>query len=123
MSSDPRVKYSVKLTDSSGRWFNGKVSEMNRALQTMANTILKESQALAPTDTGVMKRGARVVTGNKQAAVIYPGPYAGYQERGERYGGSHKVRHYTTPGTGKRYLKTTGNRVVERGIRWYLSHS
>ena len=34
-------------------------------------------------------------------SITYMSPYAGYQYYGERKDGSHKVQHYTTPGTGK----------------------
>lgn len=117
------VKFSVKLTDSSGKWFNHQVSRMNAALNIMGATILKDSQIKVPRKSGSLRDSARVISGNKQVAVIYPGPYAGYQERGERADGTNKVHHYTTAGTGKNYLKSTGDAVVERGIRWFLSHS
>lgn len=122
MTKEP-VKFSVTITDKSGQWFNGQIGKMNSALGIMANTILKESQAKVPRKSGSLAKNARVVIGSKKAAVIYPAPYGGYQERGQRYDGTHKVRNYTTPGTGKHYLEDTGKKVTERGIRWFLSHS
>lgn len=122
MAHEP-VKFSVKLTDSSGAWFNHQLSRMNKALGVMGATILKDSQMVVPRKSGRLRNSGKVVAKPQEVAVVYPGPYAGYQERGERYDGSRKVRHYTTPGTGKNYLKKTGDAVVERGIRWFLSHS
>lgn len=122
MAGKPIV-FSVKLTDSSGAWFNHQASRINKALNAMATTILKESQMVVPRRDNRLVNSARVIPGNKQVAVVYTKPYAAYQERGERADGSRKVRKYTSPGTGKHYLEKTGNRVVERGIRWFLSHS
>lgn len=122
MAGEP-VKFQVTLTDNSGTWFNHQISRMDKALKIMGNTILKDSQMVAPRKNNYLVNSAKVVPGNKQVAVVYTKPYAAYQERGERADGTHKVRHYTSPGTGKNYLKKTGDAVVERGIRWFLSHS
>lgn len=117
------VKYSVTLTDRSGEWLGKRNSQVNNALKLMGNTIHNESLMVVPRKSGALAGSSKVVSRDRQVSVVYPKAYAGYQERGERYDGTHKVRRYTTPGTGKHYLKNTGDRVVERGIRWFLSHS
>lgn len=125
MAGEP-VKFSVKLSDSSGAWFRGETVKMNKALNVMGNMILKNAQMVAPRKNNRLVNSARLVSGNDEVTVIFGGgnvPYAGYQERGERFDGSHKVRHYTSPGTGAHYLEKTGKAVTERGIRWFLSHS
>lgn len=122
MTSKP-VKFSVKLTDNSGAWFNHQTSRMNKALGIMANTIVKQSQMVVPQKDKTLRDSVIVRQSPAKATVIYPGPYAGYQERGERRDGSYKVKHYSTSGTGKNYLQKSGNAIVERGIRWFLSHS
>lgn len=55
-------------------------------------------------------------------AVIYGDniAYAAYQERGMRADGSHKVRNYTTPGTGAHYLKNAGDTITKRGIGEFI---
>ena len=53
--------------------------------------------------------------------IIYELPYASYQYYGEREDGSHKVKNYTTPGTGpywdrrmvSAYMKTITDEVEE----------
>lgn len=117
------VKFNVKLTDSSGAWFNHQLSRMNKALGIMGNTILKDSQMIVPRKSGRLRNSATVVSRPQRVAIIYSGPYGAYQERGEREDGTHKVKKYTSQGTGKNYLQRTGDAVVERGIRWFLSHS
>lgn len=122
MAHEP-VKFSVKLTDTSGQWFNHQLERIDKALATMGNSILADSRMIAPKKSGGMRELAKVVKGHRAVAVVYPGPYAGYQERGAREDGSHVARNYTTHGTGKHYLETTGKRNIEKGIKWFLSHS
>lgn len=122
MAGEP-VKFKVTLTDDSGAWFNHQQSRINKALDIMGSTILKDSQMVVPRENNHLVNSARIVKKPNSVAVVYAKPYAGYQERGERYDGTHKVRHYTSPDTGKHYLKNTGDAVVERGIRWFLSRS
>ena len=46
-----------------------------------------------------------VTTETYTGTIIWQVPYASYQERGSRADGTHVVRHYTTPGTGKDFAK------------------
>ena len=46
-----------------------------------------------------------VVPETYTGTIIWKVPYASYQERGMRADGSHIVKHYTTPGTGKDFAK------------------
>ena len=46
-----------------------------------------------------------VVPETYTGTIIWKVPYASYQERGMRADGSHVVRKYTTPGTGKDFAK------------------
>jgi len=45
-------------------------------------------------------------------------PYAPYQERGSRKDGSHKVKRYTTAGTGKDFLKNAANNVISKSTQY-----
>ena len=45
-------------------------------------------------------------------------PYAPYQERGSRKDGSHKVKRYTTAGTGKDFLKDAANNVINKSTQY-----
>lgn len=124
MAGEP-VKISVKITDSSGAWFNNQLAKVNEALGKMAQSIKAESQLKAPLSEGggALRKSVRIVKANKQVSIIYGGgsvAYAGYQERGARYDGTHKVRHYTTSGTGAHYLEEAGKRVTAEGIRRWL---
>ena len=46
-----------------------------------------------------------VVPETYTGTIIWKVPYASYQERGSRADGTHVVRNYTTPGTGKDFAK------------------
>ena len=48
-----------------------------------------------------------VVPGTYTGTIIWRQPYSSYQERGSRADGSHVVRNYTTPGTGKDFAKNS----------------
>lgn len=46
------------------------------------------------------KGNLRTIVDLQQNSITYEVPYASYQYYGERKDGTHKVKHYTTPGTG-----------------------
>lgn len=87
-----------------------------RGVDLAMNDLLKDSQSLIPTvpmDTGHL-RSTGASSAQKEAGdsetivgqVTYNTPYAAYQHEGVRADGSHVVRNYTTPGSGKKYLET-----------------
>lgn len=45
-------------------------------------------------------------------------PRAAYQERGSRKDGSHKVKRYTTAGTGKDFLKNAADNVINKSTQY-----
>lgn len=119
------VKFKVDITDSSRSWFTRQLNRMNMGARSMGNTILADSRMIAPksADGGRLRDEAKVVYRQNSVIVVYPGPYAGVQERGGRFDGTYIIKHYTTPNTGKNFLQSTGERVAGKGIKWYLSHS
>lgn len=96
---------------------------LSAAVGAMANAILATSRMTAPLKTGALRYSGQVKGGGLQRDITYGSgrvPYAAYQERGARADGSHVVRHYTTPGTGKDFLKNAGEAIVKKGIKPYL---
>ena len=74
-----------------------------------------------PSDGDLREQVRKQVTGN-QGIITWTVPYASYQERGKRFDGSHVVRNYTTPGTGKEFAKNAVKQAVTlNNIRKYLS--
>lgn len=64
-----------------------------------------------PTD-GDLREQVEKRIDNKSGIIRWKVPYASYQERGARYDGSHRVTHYTTPGTGRQFAKKAVKEVV-----------
>lgn len=59
----------------------------------------------------------RTLVDIKTDSITYEVPYAHYQYKGEREDGTHKVKNYTTPGTGpywdKRMVSAEINNVIK----------
>lgn len=128
------TKVRTILNDESGQWFNHQLALMSEVLQIMGKTVINEADKRVPFEDGPLKASHRLIPirrlGSKVSspigiAIIYGGgeiKYGDYQERGKRRDGTHVVKRYTTPGTGKEYLQDSGKRVTERGIKWLLSN-
>lgn len=116
----------VTLNDKSGVWFNHEMNKIDAVLDSMAKAVINEADMRVPYKNGTLRDSHRIVKGHKAVAIIYGGGpirYGDYQERGKRRDGTHVVRNYSTAGTGKEYLQTSGKNVTKRGIKWLLSHS
>ena len=89
-------------------------SRMMIALRLIGEDVKQESTFKTPKLHGYLRDNCRVVptSGKMETQIIWSEPYAQYQERGMRYDGSHIVKHYTTPGTGKEFAKNAVKKVV-----------
>lgn len=104
-------------------WLNGFKDKVEQGIEAMAEAVLARSLITVPRKNGDLTNSGRVEGNGLERSVIYGGnevPYAAYQERGERLDGSHKVQHYTTPGTGSRYLQNAFESVLKEGIGSYI---
>lgn len=76
-------------------------------------TCYKHMDKYVPMDLGNLRSNVDVQTDR----IVYESPYAKYQYYGERGDGSHKVKNYTTPGTGpywdKRMVSAEMDQVVK----------
>lgn len=91
------------------------------AQRRILDDIYKESLPNTPKKKGWLRRldgsekpdaGREVDKTTGRATITWSLPYASYQERGMRYDGSHKVKHYTTPGTGPWFAKNAVEKVI-----------
>ena len=77
------------------------------------NTCYRYMDKYVPMDDGNL----RTIVTIQPSSITYEMPYARYQYFGIRDDGSHKVRHYTTPGTSsywdKRMWSAEGNDVIK----------
>lgn len=62
----------------------------------LLDTVYRRMDKYVPMRDGNLRKNVMVTN----QAIYYMSPYAEYQYRGQRKDGSHKVKNYTTPGTG-----------------------
>lgn len=67
-----------------------------RVQKFFTNTCYKHMDKYVPMDKGDLRTIVDIDTNT----ITYESPYAKYQYRGMREDGSHKIKNYTTPGTG-----------------------
>ena len=70
---------------------NGKVQKF------FQETCYKHMDKYVPQDNGDLRTNVDL---SNPEYIVYESPYARYQYYGVREDGTHKVQHYTTPGTG-----------------------
>ena len=98
--------------------FDAYESKMNlvidKALGKMASDTANVAKIRVPFKDGNLMEAIEVVRkGFKHFWVLVDEAYAAFQERGERFDGSLVVKRYTTPNTGKDYLKNAGSQVTK----------
>lgn len=80
----------------------------------MTETCFKAMEKYVPRRDGNLKNRVWLTS----HSITYQSPYATYQYYGVRKDGSHKVKHYTTPGTGpywdKRMMSAEMNDVIRQ---------
>lgn len=84
-----------------------------RVQKFFTNTCYKHMDKYVPKDNGDLRTNVSI----DSDSITYESPYARYQYYGVREDGTHKVVHYTTPGTGsywdKRMVSAEMQDVVE----------
>ncbi len=96
-----------------------RIEDNGPAQAFMTNTCYKAMDKYVPQDNGDLRTNVDIRTDS----ITYESEYAEYQYYGQRQDGSHKVRHYTTPGTGpywdKRMISADMKSVVKQ-VQDYL---
>lgn len=97
-----------------------KASEL--AAYALAEQMLADSEKFVPysggsiQSAGGLRESGKVVRGDNGAFyLVWDTVYALYQWFGVRADGTHRVTHYTTPGTGKQWVEAARNQY---GKRW-----
>lgn len=93
------------------------------AKYALAEQMLADAEKFVPYSAGSvqsagnLRESGKIVQGEGGALyIVYDTVYALYQWFGVRADGSHKVRNYTTPGTGKQWIETAR---AQYGERWH----
>lgn len=114
----------VIFKDNSKAWLAVQEQNLSNAITAMADGVMKNAMIRVPKKKNTLKNSARVNKVNAYTReIIFGGKgvkYAMYQERGERADGTHKVRNYTTPNTGKHYLQDAGENAVRKGLKAFI---
>jgi hypothetical protein len=107
---------SVKVTDNTRQVQNSIVQKASIFLRFAADEVVEAGRKITPASArnprlrnDVLKQ----VLGTR-AIIKWNKAYAAYQERGMRLDGSHKVRNYTTPGTGAHFAERSVKETIKR---------
>ena len=91
------------------------------ALYALAEQMLADSEQFVPysngsvQSAGQLRESGHVVAGESgRMYLVWDTVYALFQWFGVRADGTHRVRHYTTPGTGKQWVETAKARYQSR---------
>lgn len=117
------ISVEVNTKDKSDVWLKVFETNVKSALGAMADAIQSRALMTVPRKTGNLANSGRVGGQGLERTVTFGGGnilYGDYQERGMRIDGSRVVTHYTTAGTGARYLETAFDTVVKEGIGKYI---
>ena len=95
------------------------------AASGLSEQMMNDSIDYIPTDgENTLRDAGRIEkAGEGKRALVWDTVYAGYQWFGARADGTHEVKHYTTPGTGKAWVdeakaanKMTWDKVAQNGF-------
>lgn len=109
----------VRIDDRSKQFIVNNTRQMDAALERMAGDIETLGKVKVPLKSGNLQdQFNKKKVGVLHHQVRVDEDYASYQERGMRKDGSRVVRRYTTPGTGKNFLKGAGQQVAPRAVQY-----
>lgn len=75
------------------------------AQMAIAEQMMSDSLELIPKEEGTLRATGRIESDAEGVFLSWSGVYAAYQWYGMRVDGTHVVRNYTTPGTGKMWVE------------------
>lgn len=108
----------LKIIDKMKQFVQGHAEAGDRALNRMAVDIERLSKIRVPVDKGQLKAsGWHRKYGKFNYKVVFNKEYAAYQE----FGGDSKrtIKRYTTPGTGKFYLRRSGDEIKKNAGEYF----
>jgi len=113
----------ITITDHSPEFKQKVFFKIRGALNETARDILIDATNKAPFVKGGLRSDKQVKSPEPLVRhIIFGSVYAGYQERGERKDGSRKVKKYTTPGTGKHFLRNAAKKHKPNFIKNIKKH-
>lgn len=115
----------VVINDRLPQFSRNLVPLIDSAMKELSYDIIIESREIAPKKRGNLRANSFPVRKRVMKwRVEFNQKYALYQEVGRA--GSRVFRNYTTPGTGSRFLKKSGDKVFKEALitlRKYMRHA
>lgn len=106
----------VQITDFTENIINTTKQRASIFLRLTCDNVVDEATPKTPKKLGNLSRDVLKSVTGLHGEIEWRKGYAEYQERGKRKDGSHKIRHYTTPGTGPHYAENAIDKIV--GNKW-----
>lgn len=106
------------------KWVNAINKARDMAAAALAEQMLNDSMQYIPRLNGELRSAGRVEKGESgRQYLVWDSVYALYQWFGVRADGTHRVKNYTTPGTGTKWVdkakETNGNtwsKIAQKGF-------
>lgn len=109
---------SVTVKTNAAKWKSAIAKGADFAAAALAEQMMNDSLQIIPKQEGGggLRDAGRIEKPTEgERALVWSNSYALYQWYGIREDGSHKVRHYTTPGTGKMWVEQAR---AKNGSKW-----
>lgn len=83
-------------------------------LRIACDVLVETAEPRTPKDKGNLRRDTLKQVLGLKGQVRWRKEYAAYQERGRRFDGTHKVRKYSTPGTGSHFAEDAAKKIPKK---------
>jgi hypothetical protein len=114
---------SVIVKTDKAKWINAINQARDVAAYALAEQMLQDSEKFVPYSAGSsqsaggLRESGKVERGESgRFYLVWDTVYALYQWFGVRADGSHRVHHYTTPGTGTMWVDKARDRFADRWL-------
>ena len=107
---------SVIVKTDKQKWINAINNAAETAAYALAEQMLADSESYVPKLTDNLRESGHVVKGEESGRfyLVWDTVYALYQWFCVRADGSHPVKGYTTPGTGKQWVETAKDKNMDK---------
>lgn len=112
---------SVIVKTDRAKWINAVNNASDKAAYALAEQMLADSEKYVPysggssQSAGNLRESGHVVKADSgRYFLVWDTVYALYQWFGVRADGSHRVKNYTTAGTGKQWVETAKDKNIDK---------
>lgn len=106
---------SAKITTNVAKWKAAVSLASDKAAAALAEQMLQDSLQIIPKQERTLRDSGRIEKDeNGAVSLVWKTVYAPYQWYGERIDGTHKVKNYSTPGTGKMWVEQARTKNADK---------